>query len=613
LGGCGADDDGHVVCDVLAVSLRFGVGASSTCFVPGGVQSRSRADGAPGFVVCGPLRTFVRTAVLEVDTSSTTRAARIKQRLKPGASLRAIKETYPMSKNDINFIVGNPARRSLTAAPKGGVSIVPTFAAETGKTFKIAKSASARAELSGFKGDAGQTLVVPARTAAGGTTMQLGLGKRSAFDLDAWRKSLIGAAKSVRALKTEAVSITMPDNMTGKKALFGSASLFEIGVATAETIAMVLYRANHYKTAEGGHKEDPRIKDILVNAPGLNADEYKELLSGINAGAYIGSSVAMARDTANEPANICTPTFMAEQAKRVAAESGGTIITTVLEREDCEKLGMGCFLAVAKGSDEPAKFIIMDYAPMQCRADGPVLALVGKSVTFDTGGVDIKPADGMRDMKYDMCGGADVIAAMRAIARLGLPIRVKAYCAATENATGGSAYRPGDVYTAMDGRTVEIDNTDAEGRLTLIDAIAYARTVDKVTHIVDYATLTGAMLVALGDQVAGVFANNQAFADRYIAAAKSVGEMAFQMPTFDVFKDQNKSSIADIKNTGGRLAGSITAGLFVLAAAKDVPAIHVDIAGTSFRSREVGAEPAGGTGWGVRTLVALAADLAKNG
>ncbi|MDZ4833949.1 MAG: aminopeptidase, partial [Candidatus Melainabacteria bacterium] len=303
--------------------------------------------------------------------------------------------------------------------------------------------------------------------------------------------------------------------------------------------------------------------------------------------------------------------YMAELAMQVAAESGGTIITTVLERDECAALGMNAFLAVAKGSKVPPKFIIMDYAPAQCSPNGPVLGLVGKSVTFDSGGLDIKPADGMRDMKYDMCGGADVIAAMRAIARLGLPIRVKAYCAATENMTGDEAYRPGDVYTSIDGRSYEIDNTDAEGRLTLVDAISYARIHGKVTHLVDYATLTGAILVALGDITAGVFSNNQAFADQYLAAAGSMGEDAFQMPTSEKYKALNKSTIADMKNAGGRFAGSITAALFVLSAARDLPAIHVDIAGVSFRGKEVDADPAGGTGWGVRTLVALAANLAK--
>jgi len=485
------------------------------------------------------------------------------------------------------------------------------FAAEpTGKALKLAKAISLQAELSGFKADAGQTLakVVNSRTNGGATVINFGLGARSKFNIDAWRTALIGGIKQVRGLKTESISIALPSDLVGAKSLFGALSLHEIGFTTAETIARVLYTANHYKT-EG--VETSPLKSVFVNASGLNAEQHKELIAGIEAGSYVGACVNIARDTANEPPNICTPAYMAELAMQVAAESGGTIITTVLERDECAALGMNAFLAVAKGSKVPPKFIIMDYAPAQCSPNGPVLGLVGKSVTFDSGGLDIKPADGMRDMKYDMCGGADVIAAMRAIARLGLPIRVKAYCAATENMTGDEAYRPGDVYTSIDGRSYEIDNTDAEGRLTLVDAISYARIHGKVTHLVDYATLTGAILVALGDITAGVFSNNQAFADQYLAAAGSMGEDAFQMPTSEKYKALNKSTIADMKNAGGRFAGSITAALFVLSAARDLPAIHVDIAGVSFRGKEVDADPAGGTGWGVRTLVALAANLAK--
>jgi leucyl aminopeptidase len=236
---------------------------------------------------------------------------------------------------------------------------------------------------------------------------------------------------------------------------------------------------------------------------------------------------------------------------------------------------------------------------------------VGKSITFDAGGVDIKPADGMRDMKYDMCGGADVLAVMRAIAAMGLPVHVKAFMAATENMTGGSAYKPGDVYVSLDGKSYEIDNTDAEGRLTLVDAIAYARIHGGVSKIIDYATLTGAVLIALGDTAAGVVTNNQEWCDTYLAAAKTAGEKVHQFPIYDEYREQNKSDIADLKNTGGRLAGSITAGLFVLSAAGDIPCVHVDIAGTSFRNRPVGADPKGGTGFGVLTLVSLVEELAK--
>jgi leucyl aminopeptidase len=409
------------------------------------------------------------------------------------------------------------------------------------------------------------------------------------------------------------VAIEIPEPVAAHKSFAGTPSnLREIGRVTAETIAMVLYRPNHYKTEAGGFKAEPRISAVKVSCGSLCDADSAELKRGLDEGAYIAASVNLARDTANEPANKMTPSILAELARKVASESGGTITCEVLEDFQCEALGMNAFLAVSKGSAERPKLIVLDYAPVNCKAGGPVLGYVGKSVTFDSGGLDIKPADGMRDMKYDMCGGADVIAAMRAIAHLGLPIRVKAFMAATENMTGPKAYRPGDVYVGLDGKSYEIDNTDAEGRLTLVDAIAYARKHGGVTHIVDYATLTGAVLVTLGDIAAGVFTNNQDWADKYLAAAKAQDERVFQMPLFDEFKELNKSKIADLKNSGGRFGGSSTAALFVLSAAGDTPTVHVDIAGVAFRSRETGMDPAGGTGFGVRTLVQLASDLAKS-
>lgn len=518
------------------------------------------------------------------------------------------------SRNALKFSVNGASRRSLVCAPSAKVTLVPVFSTDsTGKVRKLESRFAHQAELAGFKGEGGQTLSAPVKPRGGEsqTLVHLGLGNRDKFSAETWRKALIAGAKSVRSLKTDTVSVTLPEGLTGRKALFGALSLKEVGRLTAETLAMTLYQPNHYKTAAGGHKDEGGIANIVVNAPGLNDAQQRELNAGVQAGAFVGSSINLSRDTANEPPNVCTPSFMAALAQRVADESGGTITCQVFDRAQCKELGMNAFLAVASGSYVEPRFIVLDYTPAQCAPNGPVLGIVGKSVTFDSGGLDIKPADGMRDMKYDMCGGADVIAAIRAIAHLGLPIRVKAFCAATENMTGSNAYRPGDVYVGLDGKSYEIDNTDAEGRLTLVDAISYARKHAGVTHVVDYATLTGAVLVTLGDIAAGVFSTHDEFADQFMGCAKAQGEKAFRMPLFDEFKEMNKSKIADLKNSGGRFGGSSTAALFVLSAAGDLPAVHVDIAGVSFRNREVEADPAGGTAWGVRTLVALAADMAK--
>ncbi len=520
-----------------------------------------------------------------------------------------------MSRNPINFSVTEyPHRRINLAKPVSPVTLVPVFSSEsTAKTKRPHKRFAGHMTLSGFVGGSGQTFTGFVGTSAGDSAhlVHFGLGKREEFDLDAWKSSLIAGFKKVKGLKTSKVSLVLPDRITGRKSLFGSTSLFEIGKTTAEMATMVLYHPNHYKTESGGHKPESVISDIEVSGAGLSEDERRQLHAGLIAGNFIGTSVNLSRDTANEPANICTPTFLANLAQKVAAESGGTITVKVFDRDQCQALGMNAFLAVAKGSDEPCKFIVMDYAPAHCDVNGPVLGLVGKSITFDSGGLDIKPADGMRDMRYDMSGGADMIAAMRAIAALGVNLRVKAFMAATENMTGGKAYRPGDVYVGLDGKSYEIDNTDAEGRVTLVDAIAYARKHGGVTHIVDYATLTGACVVALGDVFAGVVTNNQDWACQYLAAANTVGELAHQLPTHDKFKKMNKAKFADLKNSGGRYGGAITAGLFVLSAAGDTPCVHVDIAGVANRTHEDDHDPEGGTGWGVRTLVQLAINLSK--
>lgn len=515
-----------------------------------------------------------------------------------------------MSKNEFKFsCVPYSSRAELLANPLAAVLLLPVFSSDSkGAAGKLSKGLTKQAELSGFKGDCGQTLCC---TRSDTTIIYFGLGNREKFDIQAWRKALTGCFKKARTYKTEKVTLLLPTGIAGKCVSFASKSLFEIGKETAEIVSMVLYEPNHYKTEAGGFKQETVIRE--VNVTGCNSaggsffvDQHFELSDGLLAGAAVGLAVNQARDTANEPPNICTPFYLDLLANKLPDE----ITVTVYERDECLRLGMNAFLAVAKGSDEPPKFITMDYEPENCPADGPVIGLVGKSVTFDSGGLDLKPAEGMRDMKYDMCGGADIIAAMRAIAMLKLPIRVKAFCAATENGTGGSAYHPGDVYVGLDGKSYEIDNTDAEGRLTLVDAIAFARIHGGVTHIIDYATLTGAIVVALGDITAGVFSNNQDFADMYLKSAQSVGEAAHQMPISDDYKELNKSKIADMKNTGGRYGGAITAALFVLSAAGDLPAIHVDIAGVGFRPRALAHDPEGGTGWGVRTLVALVAAMA---
>jgi leucyl aminopeptidase len=297
---------------------------------------------------------------------------------------------------------------------------------------------------------------------------------------------------------------------------------------------------------------------------------------------------------------------LADTALEVARKRG--LMAEVLEKKEMEELGMGGLLSVAQGSQQAPKFIVLQY---RGRASSELdIALVGKGITFDSGGISIKPSEGMGDMKGDMAGGAAVIGAISAVARLKPRINVAAIIPATENLPSGTSYKPGDIITIMNGTTVEIISTDAEGRLILADAISYALKM-KAKRIVDVATLTGACQVALGDVCTGAFGNSQDFMDRLIKAGQTTGECMWQMPMNEEYKELNKSDIADIKNSGGRWGGAITAAQFLAEFVGETPWAHIDIAGTSDTDKEKGYLVKGATGIGVRTLVNLALDSAE--
>ncbi len=308
----------------------------------------------------------------------------------------------------------------------------------------------------------------------------------------------------------------------------------------------------------------------------------------------------------NEPANYMTPSSMAEIATSLAKSYG--LELEVLEREQMQKLGMGALLGVTQGSRQPPKFIVLRYqGGDSAQVD---LALVGKGITFDAGGISIKPSEGMVEMKGDMAGGAAVMAALGAIARLKPRLNVIALVPCTENLPGGEALKPGDVLTAMNGKTIEIISTDAEGRLVLADALSYAGKLG-AGRIVDVATLTGSCRIALGDGCSGVFGNNQELVDKIIAASAVAGELMWQLPMYEQAKEQLKSEVADIKNVGGKWGGAITAAHFLAEFAGDTPWVHIDIAGTSLSEKDRGYIVKGATGVAVRTLVNLALSLAK--
>jgi len=342
-------------------------------------------------------------------------------------------------------------------------------------------------------------------------------------------------------------------------------------------------------------RKDQKIDTLTVVANGDQA----ALQRAANEAQIVGESQNFTRDLVNEPSNRMTPTILADRAKKMCAEVG--LKCEVYGADKIKEMKMGAFWSVAQGSDEPPALIVMTYEPAGAPAK-PVLGLVGKGITFDTGGISIKPADGMEKMKYDMAGGATMIGAMRAIALLKPKVKVIGIVCATENMPSGKAQKPGDVQIAMSGKSIEIINTDAEGRLVLADGLYYARQLG-CTHLVDAATLTGAVVVALGYANAGVFANDDEMYDRFSKANAKAGEKMWRLPLDDEYKEQIRSSIADIMNTGGRWGGAVTAAMFLKEFAEDTPWIHLDIAGTAWMEDQKPWIAKGPSGIALRSLV----------
>lgn len=367
-------------------------------------------------------------------------------------------------------------------------------------------------------------------------------------------------------------------------------------VATQGAV-MGLFEPDKYRTID---KEKREIEKIVIAVEGADDSALK---SGVEKGRIIGESVNFTRDMANEPGGSLTPTDMANRARDVAKEFGLTI--DVLDQARMEKEGMGSLLSVARGSDEPPQLIILEYKPGKAkkRSEG-LLAFVGKGITFDSGGISLKPGENMELMKYDMTGGATVIGAMRAVAQLKPSIPVLGVVPCAENLPSGKATKPGDVVRAMTGKTIEIINTDAEGRLILADAISYAKKLG-ATKVVDMATLTGAVSIALGDVNTAVLGTDQELIDEIISAGSEVGEKYWQLPLDKEYSKQIKSDIADIKNVGGRKAGTITAAAFLKEFADGISWAHLDIAGTAWSEEAKPFRAKGPTGITVRTLIKI--------
>ncbi|HEY4362408.1 MAG TPA: leucyl aminopeptidase [Bryobacteraceae bacterium] len=405
----------------------------------------------------------------------------------------------------------------------------------------------------------------------------------------------------------------------GKKAASDSATLRRAVGSTVrslkqkgvKTLAWWLASGDAEAAVEGailGNFDPDRYKTSSKDAKSLDkfllvtAAETIEMAKAFDRGEILGDAQNFTRDLVNEPANLMTPSMLAERARAMAAEV--SLECEILDQDRMKQLGMGALLGVAQGSAEPPALIVVRYRPAVATSSDH-LALVGKGVTFDTGGVSIKPAEGMEKMKYDMAGGAAVLGAMRAIAQLKPAIPVTALVPAVENMVGSKAQRPGDIVTSLNGKTIEVLNTDAEGRLILVDALTYAQKLG-CTHLVDAATLTGAIVVALGNVNIGAFTSNDALLGKVMAAAKAEGEKMWQMPLDDDYKDLLKSAFADLANIGGRWGGSISAAWFLREFVGDTPWVHLDIAGTAWLDEAKPYMAKGPSGVCVRTFTRLA-------
>jgi leucyl aminopeptidase len=449
---------------------------------------------------------------------------------------------------------------------------------------KLGGFLAAAAQDERFEGKPGQSLSfhtqgkLPSKR-----VLLLGCGKASAFDAADARHLAARAARAAGSAGARAFAVAVPGGKDDERFL----------QLTVEGARLGRYKFGRYLTAEDAKRPDT-VESCTVVAPGASADVFAR---AVKRAELVATSVAKARDLINEPAGYMTPRRMEEEARAIAKASGLEI--EVLGPGECRELGMGMFLAVSQGSTEEPRFIHLTYKPAGAKRK---VALVGKGVTFDSGGLSLKPSDGMLDMKVDMSGAAAVIAAMSAIAQVGSPVEVHAFAACTENMPSGSSYKLGDVLRSLAGKTVEINNTDAEGRLTLGDAITYALK-QKPDEVFDFATLTGACVVALGPHTAGVMSNDDKLRDRWLAAAKSAGEDMWPLPLTPRLKEQLKSEIADMRNTGERWGGALTAGLFLKEFVGETPWCHVDIAGPASADKEFGAISKGGVGFAVATMV----------
>ncbi len=418
----------------------------------------------------------------------------------------------------------------------------------------------------------------------------VGMGKERELGESAYRKAIDTAIKALRGTGATEANFFLAEVALRKRDVAYKVEQSVVGILEG------LYRFDRLKSKPPEAKRP--LRKVVLSVPRRSDIPAGE--AAARRAQAIAEGVSLARDLGNLPANVCTPSYLAEQAHEIAEKHG--LHCEVLEQKDLEKLGMGAFLAVARGSRQPPKLIVLEHRGAK-KKDAPPVVLVGKGVTFDTGGISLKPAPEMDEMKFDMCGAASVLGTMKAAALMKLPLHVVGIVPATENMPGGNAVKPGDIVTTMSGQTVEILNTDAEGRLILCDALTYAERY-KPAAVVDIATLTGAMVIALGHVASGLFSNTDSLARELVHAGEASWDRAWHLPLWDDYQEGLKSNFADIPNIGSRAGGAITAACFLERFAKAYPWAHLDIAGTAWKS----GHDKGATG---RPVALLANFLAK--
>jgi leucyl aminopeptidase len=423
-------------------------------------------------------------------------------------------------------------------------------------------------------GKAGTTLLLHSVPGIAGRVLLVGLGNQTGFREKPYRDAVAAAVRALNSTGAEEATLHLTELAVGRRDAAWK-------VAHAVTVAREgAYRFTRMKSKSEAH--EPALKRLALNVERASA---KRAAAGLEQGLAVAHGMNLAKDLGNLPPNVCTPAYLADQARELAKRYRMKV--TVLERADMERLGMHTLLSVAQGSARPPKFIVLEHRGGP-KTKKPVV-LVGKGITFDTGGISLKPAAEMDEMKFDMCGAASVLGTMKAVGEMRLPLNVIGVVPTTENMPGGRATRPGDIVKSLSGQTVEILNTDAEGRLILCDALTYVERYEPAA-VIDIATLTGACVIALGHVATGLFANDDALAREVTGAGETAHDRVWHMPLWDDYQDQLKSNFADFANIGGRPAGAVTAACFLARFTKKFKWAHLDIAGTAWKSgREKGA------------------------